>query len=122
MLDRSLAELGRGGSRKLVDLEQVPMTLAGIASQHVHNAMSATAAALALGLPRAAIVSTGCASFLPDAEANPGRANVYALGERVVVLDYAHNEAGIDGLAEIARRPLRAGRRDVARVRHRGRP
>ena len=121
VLDRRLAELGRGGSRTLVDLEQVPMTLAGIASQHVHNAMSATAAALALGLPRTAIVR-GLRSFRPDAEANPGRANVYTLGERVVVLDYAHNEAGIEGLAEIAA-GLSTGRgRDVDRVRHRGRP
>ncbi|HVF08528.1 MAG TPA: Mur ligase family protein, partial [Actinomycetota bacterium] len=102
VLDRSLAELGRRGSRRFVDLEQVPMTLAGIASQHVHNAMSATAAALAIGLPRQSIVE-GLRTFLPDAEANPGRANVYVLGERVIVLDYAHNEAGIDGLAEIAR-------------------
>lgn len=102
VLDRSLAELGRGSSRKLIDLEQVPMTLAGIASQHVHNAMSATAAALAIGLARKAIVK-GLRSFMPDADANPGRANVYVLGERVVVLDYAHNEAGIDGLTEIAR-------------------
>jgi cyanophycin synthetase len=101
VLDHHLAELGRGGSRSLVDLEQVPMTLAGIASQHVHNAMSATAAALAIGLPRKAVVE-GLRTFQPDAEANPGRANVYILGERVVVLDYAHNEAGIDGLAEIA--------------------
>lgn len=102
VLDRSLAEVGRRGSRRFVDLERVPMTLAGIASQHVHNAMSATAAALAIGLPRHSIVE-GLRTFLPDAEANPGRANVYELGERVIVLDYAHNEAGIDGLAEIAR-------------------
>ena len=102
VLDRSLAELGRRGSRTLVDLEQVPMTLAGIASQHVHNAMSATAAALAIGVSREAVVQ-GLRTFMPDADANPGRANVYVLGERVIVLDYAHNEAGIDGLAEIAR-------------------
>ncbi|MGZ8631019.1 MAG: Mur ligase family protein [Actinomycetota bacterium] len=101
VLDRRLAEVGRGGSRKLIDLEQIPMTLAGIASQHVHNAMSATAAALAIGLPRKA-VAQGLRTFMPDAEANPGRANVYTLGEHVVVLDYAHNEAGIAGLAEIA--------------------
>ena len=106
---------------RLVDLEQVPMTLAGIASQHVHNAMSAAAAALAIGMPRKAVV-LGLRTFMPDAEANPGRANVYALGDRVVVIDYAHNEAGIDGLAEIAERPAPAGRRDVARVRHRRRP
>ena len=102
VLDGHLAELARGSSRALVDLEQVPMTLAGIASQHVHNAMSATAAALAIGISRQAVVQ-GLRTFLPDAEANPGRANVYVLGNRVIVLDYAHNEAGIDGLAEIAR-------------------
>ena len=101
VLDRHIAELVPGGSRKIVDLEQIPMTLAGIASQHVHNAMSATAAALAIGVPRKA-VAQGLRTFMPDARANPGRANVYVLGERAVVLDYAHNEAGIEGLAEIA--------------------
>jgi cyanophycin synthetase len=102
-LDGSLAELGRRGSRTLVDLELVPMTLAGIASQHVQNAMAAAAAALAIGTPRRAVVD-GLRTFLPDPDANPGRANVYVLGDRIVVVDYAHNEAGIDGLAEIAAR------------------
>ena len=102
VLDRSIAELGRGASRKLLELEQVPMTLAGIASQHAHNALSASAAALAIGLPRKAVVE-GLRTFLPDPETNPARANVYTLGERIVVIDYAHNEAGIEGLAEIAR-------------------
>lgn len=102
VLDRSIAELGRRGSRTLVPLEQVPMTLAGIASAHVHNALSAAAAALGVGLPTDAVVE-GLRTFRPDAEANPGRANVYTLGDRVIVLDYAHNEAGMAGLAEIAR-------------------
>jgi cyanophycin synthetase len=102
VLDHGIAELGRSGSRRLVDLEQVPMTLAGIASQHVHNALSAAAAGLAVGLPRTQVVE-GLRSFLPDADANPGRANVYTLGRRVVVVDYAHNEAGMAGLTEIAR-------------------
>ena len=78
------------------------MTLAGIASQHAHNALSASAAALAIGLPRKSVVE-GLRAFLPDPESNPARANVYTLGERIVVIDYAHNEAGIEGLAEIAR-------------------
>ncbi len=108
VLDRAIAELGRGGSRKLVDLEEVPMTLAGISSQHARNAMSATAAALAIGLPKRAVVD-GLRSFRPDADANPGRANVYTLGELVIVVDYAHNEAGMDGLAEIARGLCPAG-------------
>lgn len=101
VLDRCVAELGRRSSQRIVDLEHVPMTLAGIARAHVHNAMAATAAALAIGLSWRA-VADGLRSFVPDAEHNPGRANVYTLGTRVVVVDYAHNEAGIEGLAQIA--------------------
>jgi cyanophycin synthetase len=110
VLDRSITELGRRGSRKLVDLDEVPMTLAGVASQHVHNAMSAAAAALGIGLSRVSVVE-GLCTFAPDADGNPGRANVYTLGDRTIVLDYAHNEAGIEGLAGIARGLQPAGAR-----------
>ena len=101
VLDHGIAELGRRGSQRIVDLERVPMTLAGIARAHVQNAMAATAAALAVGLSWRAVAG-GLRSFVPDAEHNPGRANVYTLGQRVIVVDYAHNEAGIEGLAQIA--------------------
>jgi cyanophycin synthetase len=90
----------RGGVRPLVSLRDLPVALAGIATHQVQNAMAATGAALGIGLSDDAIVR-GLTSFVQDPVTNPGRANVFVLGERVIVVDYAHNEAGMLGFAEI---------------------
>jgi cyanophycin synthetase len=84
----------------LVELERVPVTLAGISSINTQNALAAAAAALAAGLPARA-VARGLRTFVPDPRANPGRANLFSLDRRLILLDYAHNEAGMDGLVEI---------------------
>jgi cyanophycin synthetase len=73
-----------------------------VASVHVQNALAATAAALAAGLPERAVVK-GLRTFVLDAEGNPGRANLFRLDRRIVVVDYAHNEAGMNGLTELSR-------------------
>ena len=88
--------------RPLVRLEDVPVTLAGIATQYIQNAMAAAAAALGVGLSPDSVVR-GLRSFVLDPEQNPGRANLFELDERVIVVDYAHNEAGMAGLVEICR-------------------
>jgi cyanophycin synthetase len=44
-----------------------------------------------------------------DPERNPGRANLFELDGRVVVVDYAHNEAGMLGLTEICAGLRRSG-------------
>ncbi|MGH2739337.1 MAG: Mur ligase family protein [Actinomycetota bacterium] len=103
VLDRKLTLFGPGTTtRSLVRLEDVPVTLAGVSSQHTQNAMAATAAALGIGLSQRRVVE-GLRSFVPDPERNPGRANVFELKGRVVVIDYAHNEDGMRGLVEICR-------------------
>ncbi len=86
----------------LVSLEDVPITLGGIASQYVQNAMAAAAAALGIGISREDVVQ-GLRTFVLDPERNPGRANLFEVDGRVVVIDYAHNEAGMQGLVEIVR-------------------
>jgi cyanophycin synthetase len=86
--------------RPLVELERVPVTLAGISGIYTQNALAAAAAGLAVGL-RPAAVARGLRTFVPDPRVNPGRSNLFSLDRRVVVLDYAHNEAGMDGLVEI---------------------
>jgi cyanophycin synthetase len=91
----------------LVPLIEVPVTLAGISSNHIQNAMAAAAAALGVGIPRADVVA-GLRSFVLDPERNPGRANLFELDGRIIVVDYAHNEAGMEGLVEIARGLRRA--------------
>ena len=83
----------------IVALEDVPVTLAGLSSHNISNAMCATAAALGIGLPQRAVVR-GLKTFVLDEEKNPGRTNLYEVDGRVVVVDYAHNEAGMQGLVE----------------------
>lgn len=94
------------GDTDLVALADVPMTLAGLSQHNVANALAGAAGALALGLPREAVVE-GLKTFAPDATHNPGRMNVYTLphagGKITVVIDMAHNEAGLDALLRVAR-------------------
>jgi cyanophycin synthetase len=85
---------------RLLPVEEVPVTLSGISSHNLRNAMAAAAAALAAGIPEGAVVE-GLRSFVLDPERNPGRANLFEVDGRVVVIDYAHNEDGMRGLIEI---------------------
>lgn len=101
-LDGSMTVLGGSRSRPLVPLVDVPVTIAGISSHNVLNAMQAASAALAIGLPDRAVVK-GLRTFVLDPERNPGRANLFQLDGRVLVIDYAHNDAGMAGLIEICR-------------------
>lgn len=92
----------------LVELVDVPMTLAGLSRFNVENTLAAASAALAIGVPRAVVIE-GLRTFRPDAEHNPGRMNFFTLptgvegggGEVSVVMDLAHNEAGLEALMEI---------------------
>ena len=73
------------------------------------NAMQAVSAALAIGLPERAVVK-GLTTFITDAERNPGRANLFGLDGRVIVIDYAHNEAGMHGFTEMCNGLRKPGR------------
>jgi cyanophycin synthetase len=94
----------------LVEVVDVPMTLAGLSRFNVENALAAASAALAVGLPRAAVVE-GLRSFRPDPEHNPGRMNFFSRGRLSVVVDLAHNEAGLEALLEIMNGVRRPGAR-----------
>jgi cyanophycin synthetase len=94
----------------LVELADVPMTLAGLSRFNVENTLAAASAALAVGIPRSTVVE-GLRSFTPDAEHNPGRMNFFSLGEVSVVMDLAHNEAGLEALVEIMNGVRRPGAR-----------
>ncbi|GEP32491.1 hypothetical protein NSZ01_02590 [Nocardioides szechwanensis] len=94
----------------LIELVDVPMTLAGLSRFNVENSLAAVSAALAIGVPRDVVVE-GLRTFLPDAEHNPGRMNFFTLGETSVVMDLAHNEAGLEALVEIMNGVRRPGAR-----------
>ncbi|WBQ02209.1 Mur ligase family protein [Kribbella sp. CA-293567] len=83
----------------LLKVVDVPMTLSGLSHYNVENALAAASAALGLGLPRAAVIE-GLSTFSPS-ENNPGRMNMYSVRDFTVVIDLAHNEAGLEALLEI---------------------
>jgi cyanophycin synthetase len=98
----------------LVELADVPMTLAGLSRFNVENTLAAASAALAAGIDRETVVR-GLTSFRPDPEHNPGRMNIFSVpvagGEASVVIDLAHNEAGLEALLEIMEGIRPPGRR-----------
>jgi cyanophycin synthetase len=98
----------------LVELADVPMTLAGLSRFNVENTLAAASASLAIGIPRAVVIE-GLRSFRPDAEHNPGRMNFFTApvqdGTATVVIDLAHNEAGLEALLEIMAGVRRPGAR-----------
>jgi cyanophycin synthetase len=94
----------------LIELVDVPMTLAGLSRFNVENTLAAASAALAIGIARN-VVLEGLRTFLPDAEHNPGRMNFFSVGDVTVVVDLAHNEAGLEALLEIMNGVRRPGAR-----------
>ncbi|MGA8209967.1 MAG: Mur ligase family protein, partial [Nocardioidaceae bacterium] len=94
----------------LVEVADVPMTLAGLSRFNVENALAAASAALGVGLPRQAVVD-GLTSFRPDPAHNPGRMNFFSGSDHSVVVDLAHNEAGLEALLEIMNGVRRPGAR-----------
>jgi cyanophycin synthetase len=88
---------------QVVEVIDVPMTLAGLSRVNVENALAVTSATLALGFS-VEQVADGLRSFDPN-ENNPGRMNIWTLpvpsGTISVVIDLAHNEAGLEALLEI---------------------
>jgi len=93
----------------LLRVVDIPVTLAGISRINLQNAMAAASAGLAVGIPDR-LVARGLRSFVLDPERNPGRTNLFALDRRLVVIDYAHNEAGMIGLTQVLDALRRRGR------------
>ena len=102
VVDGRIVILGRGQDPTVVmEVAEVPLTLAGASRVNVSNVLAATAAAMAIGVQLDEVAGrTG--SFTAGAEHNAGRLNVYRLGTWAVLLDLAHNEASLASLLEVA--------------------
>jgi cyanophycin synthetase len=96
--------------RKLLEAAAVPVTFAGLSRFNIANALAAAAACDALGLTTRQIIG-GLRSFAMDAAANPGRLNLFERRGVYALVDFAHNEAGLAGLMDVARAV--AGKRRV---------
>lgn len=86
-----------GQREVLASLDTIPMTFAGRAPHMVENALCAAAALLGIGLTPAEVAS-GLTAFRNTASDNRGRLNVYDYNGATIVLDFAHNVAGLEQL------------------------
>jgi cyanophycin synthetase len=107
LLDEHVVRFSSGEHTRLCRVAELPIGLGGLARHNLANALAAAAAARGLGFDDAAIVA-GLREFGADARDNPGRACLWDIarpeGGRVqVLLDFAHNLAGIAAIAEVVR-------------------
>lgn len=96
-----LCELEGTTVRRIVEATRVPITIGGLARHNVANALAAAAAARGLGASLEQ-VREGLMDFRPSTERSPGRLNLFRLGQRLVIVDFAHNEAGISAVLDVA--------------------
>ncbi len=99
--DGMMVEANGGTESEIVEVARVPVTIGGLARHNVANALAAAGGARGLGASLVQ-VRDGLIDFAPSAERSPGRLNLYRLGAKVVIVDFAHNEAGIAAVLDVA--------------------
>jgi cyanophycin synthetase len=88
-------------AHRLLAVADLPIALGGLAGYNVANALAAAGGARALGATREA-VAAGLRDFRPSAALSPGRLNLFSVGGRTVIVDFAHNEAGTEAILDVA--------------------
>ncbi|ASJ72950.1 Mur ligase family protein [Granulosicoccus antarcticus] len=97
--EQNLVRMQSSGTDIICAVETIPLTLGGKARHNVANALAAVAMASQLGITDSAI-KQGLQSM--SLKNNPGRLNLYTVEGVTVVVDYAHNPAGMQAMAQFA--------------------
>ncbi|HSG86851.1 MAG TPA: Mur ligase family protein [Candidatus Limnocylindrales bacterium] len=100
--DGVLAEVEGPTVRPIAPARELPIALGGLARYNVANALAAAGGARAMGASLDE-VAEGLRTFEPTTEGSPGRLNLFRLGRRIVLVDFAHNEAGVEAVLGVAR-------------------
>lgn len=87
---------------QIAETNKISITMNGTADFQIQNALAVAAASRALGLSPEQTAS-GLYSF-QNAAQNPGRNNLYRVGEGFVLVDYGHNTDGFAAVSRMARR------------------
>lgn len=97
------------GKKDIVtSLTDIPVTFGGRAPHMLENALCAAAGCLALGL-ECEQVRAGLSAFQSNPRDNHGRLNLYEVDGVTVIIDFAHNEAGLKHLLGFAQHFRREG-------------
>jgi cyanophycin synthetase len=96
-----VTEVDDGRATAIAEVGRIPITIGGLARHNVANVLAAAGGARGLGMTIEQ-VRDGLLDFRPSAERSPGRLNLFRLGSRLVIVDFAHNEAGIAAVMDVA--------------------
>jgi cyanophycin synthetase len=96
-----LVEWDGPDEHEILDVLDLPVALGGFAPHNVANALAAAGGARAMGVTLEQ-VADGLRDFRPSADLSPGRMNLFRLGRRTVIVDFAHNEAGTEAIMDVA--------------------
>jgi cyanophycin synthetase len=99
--DGDLVEVEGERRSTIAAVSGVPIAIGGLARHNIANALAAAGAARGLGATLAQ-VRDGLRDFRPSSERSPGRLNLFRLGSTVVIVDFAHNEAGVGAVLDVA--------------------
>ncbi|HEX7242672.1 MAG TPA: cyanophycin synthetase [Longimicrobiaceae bacterium] len=85
----------------IASVREVPLMLGGAARFQQQNILAAIATAYVQGV-RYDTIRAGLLSFFPSPSMTPGRLNLLRVGRGRVLVDYAHNQAAVEGLLDLA--------------------
>jgi cyanophycin synthetase len=88
-----------GNDQVRLPLADIPITRNGTIGFQVDNTMAAVGAAWALGMPWNTI-SRALAGFVSDAQAVPGRFNLFDYKGATLIADYGHNPDAVQALSD----------------------
>ncbi len=98
--NHTLVTIRDGVETQLLPISAIPITFNGTARHNVENALGATAAAEALGIPHSAIIRALTTFTAAD---NPGRGETWTRDGVTLFLDFAHNPDGVGSALLVAR-------------------
>jgi cyanophycin synthetase len=101
-VDQGNIVAAEAGREVRLPLSGVPLTANGAIRFQVDNALAAIGAAWALGVPWDCIQAS-LASFVSDAQAVPGRFNLFDYQGATLIADYGHNPDAIQALCDAVR-------------------
>jgi len=80
----------------------IPLTFGGRAKFNIENVLAATLAAYVSRIP-VEDIKLALRTFIPSAAKTPGRMNVFRFSNFEVIVDYAHNAAGLQAIGGFIR-------------------
>ncbi|MBY7734898.1 Mur ligase family protein [Francisella philomiragia] len=102
--------IDKTSKKQILPVVDAPLTVKGFAKHNIENAMIAIALSFKLGISLDDI-KAALKTFKSDPKVNRGRANIFEFDNKVAVLDYAHNEAGMEALLNMIKAYDKGGKK-----------